>query len=655
MNIFQLPPELLQNIVSRTLLNADSNRGVVEEQGSTRVPPSSQTTEQNKQSGPRAMSCTICSGAVFTDSEDQRAHYRSDWHRYNVKAKLSNKPLLNEAAFENAVAHLSDSISGSESTDSDAESTETDAVQHALKRARISASRPVSPSEEDQDARQQIPKTAVQWFHSPPSTQIGLYRTIFPLKTEPEDYVQQLRKLQEPVDGGRYWTLLMIAGGHFAGMVVKIGRDSTSTEITSTAKGKGKQKPTDYEVILHKTFHRYTTRRKQGGSQSVNDNAKGPAKSAGAQLRRYGEQALREDIRNLMKEWADDVNASERIWIRSNVSNKRIFYDYEDAVFARDDERLRNFPFPTRRPTHTELLRSLNELIHAKITQYTEAELKEQDEHALSLLPKPKVVASSHPQSAPQKATKPKPEAPKLTKEQEVQRDMWLRLLEMTKKGRLESLQAFVERILTTEMKSGVDARVPDLDGLEPEDIGCTLLYIASASSQEEVVRWLLEQMNANPTLRSPEGEEDGGRTPYEVAGSKPVRDAFRRLAGVYPDRWDWLTEGRVPSVLSKEMEEEQDSKKKMRRKGLKEKMKEREERNKTGGGATTEEDETDEGHARRGARNHDPVIPKGPQRLGGTSGGASSVMGLTPEMRARIERERRARAIELRMQSPQQ
>lgn len=35
-------------------------------------------------------------------------------------------------------------------------------------------------------------------------------------------------------------------------------------------------------------------RRKQGGSQSVNDNAKGPAKSAGALLRRYGEQALKD-------------------------------------------------------------------------------------------------------------------------------------------------------------------------------------------------------------------------------------------------------------------------------------------------------------------------------------------------------------------------
>ena len=38
----------------------------------------------------------------------------------------------------------------------------------------------------------------------------------------------------------------------------------------------------------------FAARRKQGGSQSLNDNAKGNAKSAGALLRRYGEQALRD-------------------------------------------------------------------------------------------------------------------------------------------------------------------------------------------------------------------------------------------------------------------------------------------------------------------------------------------------------------------------
>lgn len=110
-----------------------------------------------------------------------------------------------------------------------------------------------------------------------------------------------------------------------------------------------------------------SARRKQGGSQSVNDNAKGPAKSAGAQLRRYGEQALRDvrcvlrlfplttlksvqDIRNLLNEWSDDLDDCERIWIRASTSNKRIFFDYEDTPIQKGDDRLRTYPFPTRRP-----------------------------------------------------------------------------------------------------------------------------------------------------------------------------------------------------------------------------------------------------------------------------------------------------------------
>lgn len=47
-------------------------------------------------------------------------------------------------------------------------------------------------------------------------------------------------------------------------------------------------------AVLYRGFSHIAARRKQGGSQSVNDNAKGPAKSAGALLRRYGEQALRD-------------------------------------------------------------------------------------------------------------------------------------------------------------------------------------------------------------------------------------------------------------------------------------------------------------------------------------------------------------------------
>jgi hypothetical protein len=48
--------------------------------------------------------CSLCVNASFVNSEDQRAHYKSDWHKYNVKAKLLNKPLLSETQFLNAIA-----------------------------------------------------------------------------------------------------------------------------------------------------------------------------------------------------------------------------------------------------------------------------------------------------------------------------------------------------------------------------------------------------------------------------------------------------------------------------------------------------------------------------------------------------------------------
>lgn len=119
--------------------------------------------------------------------------------------------------------------------------------------------------------------------------------------------------MQTPVDGGRQWAMFMVAGGHFAGAVVRVSKTGQENEVPSNNK---KKKPVvETEVLRHKTFHRYTSqffflsvlevplidcfrvaRRKQGGSQGLNDNAKGNAKSAGAQLRRYGEQALR-DVR----------------------------------------------------------------------------------------------------------------------------------------------------------------------------------------------------------------------------------------------------------------------------------------------------------------------------------------------------------------------
>ena len=95
--------------------------------------------------------------------------------------------------------------------------------------------------------------------------------------------------------------MFMTAGGHFAGAIVRVsnGDDEPEEEDTGRKKNKQKRPKPETEILLHKTFHRYTTRRKQGGSQGLNDAAGKKAISAGAMLRRYGEQALR-DVRGFL-------------------------------------------------------------------------------------------------------------------------------------------------------------------------------------------------------------------------------------------------------------------------------------------------------------------------------------------------------------------
>jgi pre-60S factor REI1 len=46
--------------------------------------------------------CVTCTSA-FKDSEKQRAHYKSDWHRYNLKRKIADLAPVNAQAFAERV------------------------------------------------------------------------------------------------------------------------------------------------------------------------------------------------------------------------------------------------------------------------------------------------------------------------------------------------------------------------------------------------------------------------------------------------------------------------------------------------------------------------------------------------------------------------
>ena len=87
--IFSLPLELLDTLTSRNLVN--------------RIPSRSNTPELpiTFNTGPRA--CNVCQGVTFLDVDQQRAHFRTDWHRYNIKARLNGSKPVSEPAFAQLV------------------------------------------------------------------------------------------------------------------------------------------------------------------------------------------------------------------------------------------------------------------------------------------------------------------------------------------------------------------------------------------------------------------------------------------------------------------------------------------------------------------------------------------------------------------------
>ncbi|CAE6441154.1 unnamed protein product [Rhizoctonia solani] len=650
-HVFSIPTQLLESLSLR-------ESSLVANLPPTATPTRPTTPPQPASPG-STPSCTVCLGANLSDVKEQRAHFRSDWHRYNVKMRLqeaSHQP-VSEEQFTKLVEDLAESLSGSESSTNS--SSSDDAVSTLLHRKQ---KRGIDHTQLDDDDMPNLPRSPIAWFQAPneyPDTQFGVYTALFPTGTEPTNYVGALRDLQVERSEDRLWTMLATAGGHFAGLVVrvKIPRQGGFT--------KSKKAAPQMEIIKHKTFHRYTTRRKQGGSQSVNDNAKGPAKSAGAQLRRYGEQALREDIQGLLTEWSEDVCNSERIFFRASVSNRKMFWDWENSPIKKGDNRLRTFPFPTRRPTQAELMRCLVELTRVKVSHLSEDALRALEESQRASLPKPKAPITK----APVLEKPAKEKSTTLSKEEELVRDRWRRLIDMIVKGRMDPLKVFWEKnsdTITANIMIPEWAQAQETRGL------CTLLQVASAAGQEAVTRWLLEDQMADPTVpvpsgavavsslpiasdSEPEAPRVAGQTQkaYHLAGNRSTRNVFRRAAYAHPDWYNWKEDASVPSVLSPEMEAERDKKKVARRTNLRDKLREREKAREEQ--ARAEEQAAKEAEAREreaAARTKLNTPTTGPQRLGGSGGssGANSMAGLTPEMRAKIERERRARAAEARL-----
>ncbi|OKL63638.1 hypothetical protein UA08_00264 [Talaromyces atroroseus] len=627
--IYDLPSKLLSNLTPKSYAQviAPSTIDVV-------TPIATESPERDINTIPTSNSCTLCQ-ISFPSVQERRDHARSDHHRYNVKAQLRGNRVLTESEFTKAIGDIDESISGSESSESDEDEFEphpsdSNLVALLKKQARISQeAEREAPREKSAFSRQPM-----IWFSSPdlpPNTAVGVYKALFSNEEqdEPEHIVDSLRRKQlEPIrrvnnaenvaatHNGPHIFMCMIGGGHFAAMVIAL-----APEIQ---KRHGGIEERQARVLAHKTFHRYTTRRKQGGSQSANDSAKGAAHSAGSSLRRYNEAALENDIRTLLKEWRSMIDTAQLIFVRAtgNTNRRTLFGSYEGQVLRNNDIRLRNFPFSTRRATQAELMRCFKELTKAKVSQIDEAAL---------------AAAQNKQREASAKASKPsaQPKTPKLSEEEEAAMLHTSQIQALIRRSKAPALLSYIS-----------NNAVPPSFKFFPTDApqnyhAPTPLHLAANSDSPALVTSLLTKAKFDPTVKNGEG-----KTPFDLAGDRATRDAFRVARHEMGESaWDWEA-AHVPSPVSRaEVSQRQEQQKEeaakeeaSRRKAEIERLKAEE----TASAAALDK------RKNAGGKKLSSVDKTAAEKR------EDEMRGMTPEMRMRLERERRARAAEERIRRMQ-
>ncbi|XP_029966992.1 ankyrin repeat and zinc finger domain-containing protein 1 isoform X2 [Salarias fasciatus] len=572
------------------------------------------------------MVCSACK-CPFINREEQREHYKLDWHRFNLRLKMTGLPPLTVEEFERktGAGDLS-SISGSESdseegSDSDSAGTSGNAT---------------GTDNETSVGNHRLSSKVV--FQNAAGEYLSVHRSILQGKSaEEHNFGSSLKGINKKT----VWVILMTGGGHFAGAVFE-----------------GKQ------VLQHKTFHRYTVRAKRGTAQGLRDsqNRSHAPKSAGAALRRYNEAALVKDIQDLLVTWAEHLKEASAIFVRAPSYNKTIFFSGRGAALDKKDPRIRTIPFATRRATFREVQRvqvllstvhvyrkdadlsaifsppkkAWKKSVKPTAETNTDKEIEEKAESSgedeggdirlemveLTLGTLDLRESEVYPSRQKRKRRRRKKEAKMTTEEldqaeEEHQEEQLPEAPpaedsppEMDSKNRRkrkahsqktpdeavdEPCDYGLRDALFTACKVGdVDAltellRIPEERTASPEQpeknplemsspisllnkaidsSGFTLLHVATAAAQKAAVKLLLDA-GADPASR-----DNKGRPPYIVAPDKDTRNVFRKYMGEHPDKYDY-SKAQVPGPLTAEIESKKTEKKKAQKAQKKQRDKE--------------------------------------------------------------------------------
>ncbi|KAG5517912.1 hypothetical protein PMAC_000367 [Pneumocystis sp. 'macacae'] len=448
------------------------------------------------------LTCSICNEIKFNSQEEHRIHVKTDWHRFNIKRNAAKMPVLDFEEFEAALEDITESISGSDSGSKSSELDNTDDL--FVSKTQIPVEDIIQP---------QKPKDPIIWTSSSKLEKpihIGFYRCLFNYDNS-QTFISVLRQNQLNTENKhRTISLIMVGGGNFAGMIVSLCPKNKNIRNCF--------KIDELNILYHKTFHYYTTRRKQGGSQIIHDSGKGAAISAGSSLRRYNEAALQMKIRQLLASWKSALDESELIFVKaSGKHNRKILFGYENSVLSITDKRLRKIPFTTHRATRNELIRCFNELTISKIVEINTKEVKILPKIVTNVINIPKIT--------------------KVDKVLEFQKKKTLEIILLIKEGDPQRLIDYMEKnSLSYDF---------EFHPILLYQHTSTPLHLSSSLSLSFIVTALLEK-GADPTIRN-----GNGKTAYEIAGDKTTQYAFRLCrARLGEEKWDWRL-AHVPSALT--------------------------------------------------------------------------------------------------------
>jgi hypothetical protein len=172
-----------------------------------------------------------------------------------------------------------------------------------------------------------------------------------------------------------------------------------------------------------------------------------------------------------------------------------------------------------------------------------------------------------------------------------------------------------------------------------------TPLHLAASLNSAPIVVALLTKAGADPTIMN-----DDARTPFTLAGDRATRDAFRVARHELGDAaWSWDEAG-VPAAMSRAEAEKRDAQEKTEKAA---ESKAEAERRKAETERVRKESEAEDAKRKEQRLGKGKALGAMPVKTGADLR-EEEMRGLTPEARARMERERRARAAEERFKRMQ-